>query len=453
MAPNTTLANIPVENDTVFALITLHWDGEDVDGFIQGYQYRYITHHIFLGDSVVQPWRDTTATSITLPFESSDILNYQKFQVRAVDDQGDVDPSPAERKLYTVQTIFPETEILVPQDEEQYFVIGQTTDWWLGVPLTFHGFDEDGEVVEYAWRVDDSEYTWTNDTTLHIPPEYFEPLSGEHKIKVISRDNTNLVDPVGDSIIVNLIEPTFDKNILIIDETDESLFTSGLSGITDGDVDSFYFKIFKPDGVWDFIQDDMPPKTLLGQYKLVIWHADNPYSNPQNVHRLPANIEDVKDYLHVGGDLIMGGWRILKSFAQAEDFPKIFNPGSFIHDYLHILQADESILVPTDFTGCWAPTASGFSDIEVDQDKLREFPYFGMLGQINVIPRRAGFTEVIYQYANDIQTGLPNWRGEPTGLRYYGTSFNTIVLGFPMFFIQMDDAFIMAEEMLHSLGY
>jgi hypothetical protein len=195
----------------------------------------------------------------------------------------------------------------------------------------------------------------------------------------------------------------------------------------------------------------MPPKSVLGEYKLLVWHADNPYSNENDVHKLPQHIEDIEDYLNVGGDFIMGGWRILKSFAQRESFPKTFQAGSFIHDYLHILTADETTLIPTDFLGC-NPWPNVTDTLYVDSDKLREFPYFGLLGQINIMPRRAGFTEVMYVYANDI-TGLPNWRGEPVGIRYYGTSFNTIVLGFPIFFLQQSDATIMANQMLHSLGY
>lgn len=452
LPPNTTLANIPVDDDTLFALVTLHWDGEDYDGFISGYQYRYITKHLFAGDSVVQEWVFTTETSVTIPFESSDNLNYQRFQVRAVDDGGGLDPTPAERKFYTVQTIFPETEILLPEDNQQFFVIDHTTDWWQGVPLTYHASDADGEVVEYAWKVDNSDWNWTTDTTLFIGPDYFTPLDGPHQIMAISRDNTNLVDPVGDTITVLLVEPSFEREILIIDETDEALFTGGLGAYKDKDalVDSFYTDIFGTSDAWDFQSNGMPPKSLLGQYKLVIWHADNPYSNERDVHKLPAHIEDIKDYLHVGGDFIMGGWRILKSFAQSEAFPKAFEEGTFIHDYLHILEADESILIPTDFNGCTG--FSGFSDVKVDSVKLAEFPYFGKLGQINVMPRRAGFTDVIYTYANEL-SGLPNWRGEPTGIRYYGTSFNTIVLGFPLFFVDKSDAFIMADEMLHSLGY
>lgn len=449
--PNTTVANVPVDNDTLFALVTLHWDGEDYDGYIAGYQYRYITHHLFKGDSVVQPWKSTPLTSLTIAFESSDSLNYQRFQVRAVDNSGDVDPTPAEKRFYTYRTIVPKTHIAYPSDGQQFFAIDHVTDWWQGIRLTYQAKDEDGEVVEYAWAVDDGDWNWTQDTTVYITPEYFSSLSGEHMLRVTSRDNTNLVDPVGDTVVVKLIQPTFEKRILIIDETDETKFPPGVH-FTDAQVDSFYARIFGTQDQWDFLANGMPPKELLGQYKLLIWHADNLYTYDRDVHQLPAHIDDVMDYLNVGGDFIMSGWRILKSFAYQEPFPKTFEEGTFIHDYLHIIQADETPLVPADFTG--AKGSSGFSDIAVDSVKLREaFPFLGKLSQINVMPRRAGFTDVIYRYTNDDLTGLPTFRGLPCGLRYYGTSFNAVVLGFPMFFIRDADAERMGKEILQSLGY
>ncbi|MCK5453810.1 MAG: hypothetical protein KAJ16_05585, partial [Calditrichia bacterium] len=175
-------------------------------------------------------------------------------------------------------------------------------------------------------------------------------------------------------------------------------------------------------------------------------------SNELNVHKLPENIEDIKDYLHVGGDFIMSGWRILKSFAQADPFPKTFQAGSFIHDYLHILEADETILIPTDFVGC-NPWPQVTDTMYVDSDKLSVWPYSGMLGQINIMPRRTGFTDVMYVYANLISSTYYLGRGQPVGIRYYGSVFDTIVLGFPLFFIKEDHAMIMADRMLSSLGY
>jgi hypothetical protein len=208
--------------------------------------------------------------------------------------------------------------------------------------------------------------------------------------------------------------------------------------------------------MWDYNKQGMPSKEVLGQYKLVLWHADNLYSNENDVHKLPEHIVDIMDYMNVGGDFIMGGWRILKSFAVSESFPKYFEEGSFIHDYLHILQAEESAPIP-DFNGAYSSDTANFSDIRVDSLKLAEsfltsIPTPG-LQYVNLMPRRAGFTEVIYRYKNDEATGIGTYRGYACGLRYYGTVFDAIVLGFPIFFINEDDAAVMADEILKSLGY
>ena len=448
--PNTTLANIPVENDTLFALVTLHWDGEDNDGYIARYQYRYLTHHLVAGDSVAQEWQETKETSLTIAFESSDVLNYQKFQIRAVDNDGEIDPTPAEKRFYTKQTHVPKTEILYPESNQIFFAIDQTTDWWQGIKLTFTAKDEDGEVVEYAWAIDDGDWNWLKDTTLFISPANFNPLEGKHEIKVTARDNTNLIDPVGDSVVVNLIKPTFDKRILIIDETIESKFPFGVTA-NDDSVDRFYQDIFRPDDQWDYTKKGMPGKDVLGKYRLLIWHADNAFTSDRDPHKLPEHIDDIMDYLNVGGDFIMSGWRILKSFAPTDKFPKSFSPGTFIHDYLHIVTANETPLVPSDFTG--AVSFSGFSPIRVDTTKLGEaFPYIGKLSQINIISDRAGFTSNIYIYDN-APDGLVDPRGMACGLRYYGTSFDAVVFGFPIYFIQKNNARTLASEILRSLGY
>ncbi|NIT99423.1 MAG: hypothetical protein GWN01_00295, partial [Nitrosopumilaceae archaeon] len=54
--PETYIANVPAENDTIFALVSLSWNGGDSDGFVAKYQYRYITYFLFQGDSLVQDW-------------------------------------------------------------------------------------------------------------------------------------------------------------------------------------------------------------------------------------------------------------------------------------------------------------------------------------------------------------------------------------------------------------
>jgi hypothetical protein len=465
--PTTTIANVPIDGDTLFALVQLQWDGGDNDGYIKGFEYKYTTYYsdetgnfdTNAVDSLVQPWEFTDQTQLTIAFNSFAKLNKQRFQVRSVDDKGAKDPLPAEKMLYTIQTIPPVVEILTPENNAKAFVKQQVTDWWQGILLKYQGNDEDGEIIEYGWSIDGSDWVWTNDSTMYITPDLLAtPLEGQHTIQVIARDNTNIlsVDPA--TIKINLVEPTFNKNILIIDETNEKDFPSNLR-VSDGEVDSLYadiFGVYDSDDWWDYEYHELrdqpvPDLQTLGQYKMVIWHADNRPS--QDPHKFVDHEDYLKDYLNIGGDLILSGWRILKSFAWDETFPVNFSDDSFVKEYLHIKTADETPYFPGDFTGARAAFGTDFIELEVDSTKVPGFPFNGNLSNINIITYRAGFTEVFYTYLNPMGSALYQYRGQPCALKYTGTVFNSVVLGFPLYFIKEDQSKILGEQILKSLGY
>lgn len=462
-APTTTIYNKPAQGDTVFALATLAWDGGDDDGYIKGFQYRYTTYYSWdlqnsvFEDSVAQDWEFIDSTQKTLAFNSARDLNLQKFQVRAVDNNDEVDPTPAEKIFFTTQTIPPQVEILVPANKSESFALNQTTDWWQGIELSFEGSDDDGEILEYGYSIDGQEWKWITDTTLFIKPDEFkQPLNGEHIIYVNAKDNTFIKNQNPDSVKINLVVPSFDKDILVIDETDEESFPKSVS-TTDAAVDSFYADLFgtDPDSSWDYLWyaeravDNLPSYEYLGQFKTIIWHADNrPTSGP---HALANHIDYIKNYMNVGGNFVMSGWRILKSFAWDSEFPVTFGDSSFVKQYLHIEQADETPYWPGDFSG--ADGMKGFSDVEVDSAKLATFPFEGKLSVVNVVLRRSGFTDILYKYRNEQSSDLLEFRGKTCGLLYTGTSFNAIILGFPMYFIKEEDTRVMAEEILRVINY
>lgn len=456
--PDTRLANIPKDNDTVFALMTLSWSGGDLDGFIARYQYRYFTYHLAPGTNNTwvlfdsTNWADTIGTSVIIAFNSTENTNRQRFLVRAIDNDGGADPTPAEKMLYTTRTTPPTTRIVSPTQNGIVLAVDHVTDWWSGVLLTFKATDPTmgGKVVEYAWSVDGSPWNWGEDTAVYIPPNRFKPpLDGMHLIKVTSRNNTNLVDPVGDSASVRLMIPPFDKKVLIIDETDEFNNPFITLGIQDSTVDRFYADVFPGSDSWDFKKSGMPPREVLGHYKLVVWHADDvPAATPHKISD-PNNIAVFTDYLKVGGKFLMSGWRILKSFAYYDNFPFTFQRGTFVYDYLHIYTVDETQIIGDCLGGQGTPGA--FSDFRADSVRLAFFPYDGKLAQVNLITKMAGFTDVLYSYVNLSNSPFVKYRGRAIALRYYGTVFDAVVLGFPMYFIRKDDAKVMAGEILQSL--
>ena len=135
---------------------------------------------------------------------------------------------------------------------------------------------------------------------------------------------------------------------------------------------------------------------------------------------------------------------------MAYNFPKTFEPGTFVNDYLHIVSVDETSLIG-DFTSA-AGLEGVYSDIRVDSAKAAGFPYNGMLGNVNMILLPAGFTDGIYFYQNKNNSPYYEYRGETVGLRYYGTTFQSVVLGFPMYFIREEDAKRMVIEILSQMG-
>ena len=457
-APHTRLANVPKDNDTVFALVTLNWSGGDNDGFIARYQYRYFTYHLASGSTAnwvifdSTAWTDTTGSGAVIAFNSTDALNKQVFLVRAIDNDGNPDAQPAEKIIYTLRTAPPITQILSPGRNATLLVSPQITDWWAGVPLIFKATDPTklGKIVAFGWSADDGPVTWTTDTSVFVTPDKFSPpFNGQHKLRVISRNNTNLTDPTGDSVFVTLLIPTFDQSVLIIDETDEFNNPFITMGITDSVTDAFYADLFPGATQWDFKQSGMPPREVLSHYKLLVWHADDvPASQPHKISD-PANIAVFTDYLKVGGKFLMSGWRILKSFAYRQNFPFTFTQGNFVYDYLHIRTVSETDILG-DMTGGKGKTGV-FSNFSVDSTRLAIFPYDGKLSQVNLITSMAGFTDILYSYVNDDQSPIVTYRGRAIALRYYGTVYDAVVLGFPLYFIKKDDAKVMTQEILRSL--
>ncbi len=454
--PNTTLANIPVEGDTVFALVNLTWDGEDNDGFVVAYEYRYTTHPLFGTDSIHHDWIQTEKSGLQIPFTSPDSINQQYFMVRAVDNSGNVDPTPSTRILYTTQTFPPKTEISSPRNFAEFFAVEETTIWFPGITVSMTAEDKDGSIVAYAWSVDGGNWNWVDakDSVVVIKPQDFaDPLDSEHTIKVISKDDTELIDPVGDEITIDLVVPSFERDILVLDDTREDL---SLRDVDDDTVDAFYEDIFGYNNNYEIDERNMmtrgfPSKRVLGRYKLAIWHSDDG-KNSLNTGR-SSSIQTIISYLNVGGDLIIGGTRIVDPWLPPADpikgygHPIVMDQNSFATDYLHLIKTELSGL-QGNFTG--ATGVDEFPDVEIDTEKLNpDFPQYGKVNLVITAVLKGGFTKDILIYQ-----GSDPWAKDlPCAVRYYGDAYDLAFIGFPLYALKRDDARNFASALLKNMGY
>lgn len=476
--PQTTMANVPVEGDTLFANVTLHWDGGDNDGFVDHYEWRYATVDPQTGDTTNRTpnwddnpadsadWNETDQTSLTITFSSPNPINKQIFKVRAVDNSGAPahDTSTVTKTFYTEQTQPPEVTIATPGNNSEQFYLPEETDWFQGIQMTYEGEDADGEIIEYGWAVNDRQYTWTADTSVIIPPSAFsdeEPdTSGYYTIRLTARDDTDLTSDDPATVRVDLVEPTFDKGVLVIDETDEGDFQrsgSNVSQYSDEDVDSIYSSWIHPTEHtnWDYFDDGMPSREVLGQYKMVFWHGDNWYGNSSNAHNIGNHTDVLSEYMNVGGDFIMSGWKMLQSLRPGSSYPLTFQDGSFELDYLHIQRAGATGATPPGEMVGATGVPDEYEDVTIDSAKIQGYPagFFSNMVDVNLVLEPAGFTSQLYTFQCRPECGQADLRGRTIAVRYFGTSFDAVAFGFPLFFMKEEDAAHIMDQLMINMGY
>ncbi len=192
--PDTRVTGQPPELTEAGFIVRFHWTGFDADGRIARYQWKISnngTNGISVQDTLtfcpvsgdtLNPWFESTATDSTF-FVTADIPDFpgdqsvpglnrsfqtHTFWVRAIDDKGGVDPTPA-HVSFTSTTLLPTVGITTPTG-----VVGQTTAKNLPstVTLLFDGSDADFVTglptkVRYLWkraRLPGGGYVFTRDT-------------------------------------------------------------------------------------------------------------------------------------------------------------------------------------------------------------------------------------------------------------------------------------------------
>lgn len=186
--PETTLSFSPDQGDTSNYRVRMNWFGWDPDGEISYYWTKWDTFE----------WRRVVNTdSVFLVSASADTVledfgyEYHSFSVKAVDNDGDEDPTP-ESIAFTAFTIVPDTRIIRGPN-------GVT-----GPMVTFEwaGSDRDGVIVGYGYRL----FKWEQSTSewvmvteqLGLDAETvvanFGPIDGLHRFEVWSIDDAGAAD-------------------------------------------------------------------------------------------------------------------------------------------------------------------------------------------------------------------------------------------------------------------
>jgi len=174
--------------DTVSYRAHLYWFGSDADGYVVAYELRFLNPDQPADTAWIRTTKTDSVFSVFTPTGTSRPI----FEVRAIDDAGLIDPTPATQS-FTFSNLAPVlTSISGPGST------AATTDdtTYAAATISWTAADPDGDIAKASYRVwldgNEANPVTTTATTVTIPTDAFlqggQLLSGKRKVFVQAID-------------------------------------------------------------------------------------------------------------------------------------------------------------------------------------------------------------------------------------------------------------------------
>ena len=263
--------------------VGLSWWGEDADGWIDHYEYRWLGEaDTTEAAQAAVPWTSTSQESDTFVVHLTRDVMVVRFQVRAVDNEGGTDESPA----LTVFPAFNQRPRVdwVAASQELLPGIHPDTSWTFG-HNTFHYnvWDLDGNetITRVIWALDDTS-SWTDLPlglgAIPLTPEQLAP--GPHRVFLKAKDiadawSTTLVyPPAPDSsgtALVWMVRPMAGSLLVAFDD---AVATQGPATVRQalGAIDYVEDQDYTFWDVTDWVPyDEQDFQAILESYSMLFW--------------------------------------------------------------------------------------------------------------------------------------------------------------------------------------
>ena len=293
------------------AVVEMAWWAEDADGTIDHYEYRWNYDLDSLGQEL---WYETTAESDSFIVMLTTQQDTFRFEVRAYDDLGATDPTPAAVSLPIYNTM-PSVAWVANSQEILSSEFDADTSWTFPyVSFHFNVWDLDGRetITRILWAMDDT--TQWNEAEpglgqLSFGPEDLAP--GPHRIFLKAQDiaeawsQTLSYPRASDTLatgepVIWMVRDTFGDLLVIHDDADYASLSAQEIGDALNALGMVEYQdyTFWPGYRWlPFDEEDF--LAILNQFDKVIWSA---WRN--------ANLEDgcevLERYLANSGKLLVG---------------------------------------------------------------------------------------------------------------------------------------------------
>ena len=319
---------------TVYHIAHLYWYGSDPDGFVQGYDIRFIWPD---GDQN-PPWTRTKNTDSTFVIPDPTGIANPTFQVRAVDNEGLVDPQPPQQ-VFSFSNQAPVVTLVDPPGLGEVTFASQTIDW-VGVDpdgdanlLTYHVWLEGNEANPHIltgneFTLPTSDFLVAGQLRAHLDTAtvFVQAIDPGGRLSNIASATWRVRPPVPD--------PAQRARLLLIDDVGSS--ESGGSGY-----DNFYAQAITrsqiPAGSWSVIQlesgrnfrSSKDLEQTLKLFDAVVWYRGPARYFSTRDTLLPRHVDGLEAYLDAGGKFYLESYDMI---ASGQDFGLLTE--DFMHTYL-----------------------------------------------------------------------------------------------------------------------
>jgi len=280
--------------------------------------------------------------------------------------------------------------------------------------------------------------TWDSLNTILLTDTTFTnaPLSGANKYYYAIRafDDDGNASPLSEEVYGRPV--TLDQRILVVDETRNG----GGPNPPDSLQDQFYQYILQDYPFTEYEFGNLAERPVLADlvpYSTVVWHADD-------FSQLWAsdNVDDLKAYMEYGGNVWFVGWKPTANLMSNTIYPATYGPGDFVHDYMFV---GEVALSSSADSFATAMGQAAYPDLEVDTARVSGGVLYLIEAYLYSSPGEEIYT--IHMYNN----GSP-FEGSTCGIRYLGTTYKTVLFGFPLYYMDMDDARAAAQKVMSDFN-
>ncbi len=390
-------------------------------------------------------WLEATSDTVQFSTDSLGQAQPHTFEVKALDnDYAESEPASI---VLNASTFRPVPAIVRgPADGATRFSLAQPTSTWPGVEYELGGSDihrdiyyniiEDGRVAQWSHRVDEGPWTpWSADSLVYL----YGLSEGDHTFEVRCRDDAGAISDSIAMRILNVLIPTLDETVLLVDDTGRPIGNVRDDG-------AFYmdslFVAYSPDSI-QTPEEETESRAItheeLQRVRLLVWYKGD-LSERRN---LEANERILTEYVRIGGKLWLDGFELTGAFGY-EAMPDT-SEANILRDWLGIEDfstvGDEGASL---FTGV-VPLTDPFEAAALDS-----FPQFASLDYTlsfiqKVYPADA--SEAVYS----MTSREPAYEGLPCAVRWpVGGPTRVLYFGFPLLYMKMADARALADGVMES---